>query len=73
VDGLRDPTAGPQRRPVRPTTTAGAHLDRADGAQTATALFFSGNALIQYNTALRDQVTVRHLDMVDAARGTRTG
>jgi hypothetical protein len=37
-------------------------------AQTATALFFSGNALIQYNTALRDQVTVRHLDIVDAAR-----
>jgi hypothetical protein len=37
-------------------------------AQTDTALFFSGNALIQYNTALRDQVTVRHLDIVDAAR-----
>jgi len=37
-------------------------------AQTATALFFSGNALIQYNTALRDQVTVRHLDIVEAAR-----
>jgi hypothetical protein len=37
-------------------------------AQTSTALFFSGNALIQYNTGLRDQVTVRHLDIVDAAR-----
>jgi hypothetical protein len=37
-------------------------------AQTSAALFFSGNALIQYNTALRDQVTVRHLDIVDAAR-----
>lgn len=37
-------------------------------AQTDTAVFFSGNALIQYNTALRDQVTVRHLDIVDAAR-----
>jgi hypothetical protein len=36
--------------------------------QTSTALFFSGNALIQYNAALRDQVTVRHLDIVDAAR-----
>jgi hypothetical protein len=36
--------------------------------QTSTALFFSGNALIQYNTALRDQVNVRHLDIVDAAR-----
>jgi hypothetical protein len=37
-------------------------------AQTSTALFFSGNPLPQYNTALRDQVTVRHLDIVDAAR-----
>jgi hypothetical protein len=36
--------------------------------QTATALFFSGNALVQYNAALRDQVTVRDLDIVDAAR-----
>jgi hypothetical protein len=36
--------------------------------QTSTALFFSGNALIQYNTALRDQVTVRHLDIVETAR-----
>ena len=34
----------------------------------ASALFFSGNALVQYNAALRDQVTVRHLDIVDAAR-----
>ena len=37
-------------------------------AQTSTAMFFSGNALVQYNAALRDQVTVRHLDIVDAAR-----
>src|SRR2546430_1528046 len=37
-------------------------------AQTSTAMFFSGNALVQFNTALRDQVTVRHLDIVDAAR-----
>jgi hypothetical protein len=37
-------------------------------AQTSTALFFSGNPLPQYNAALRDQVTVRHLDIVDAAR-----
>jgi len=36
--------------------------------QTSTATFFSGNALVQYNAALRDQVTVRHLDIVDAAR-----
>ena len=37
-------------------------------AQTSTALFFSGNPLVQYNAALRDQVTARHLDIVDAAR-----
>ena len=37
-------------------------------AQTSTALFFSGNAMVQFNTALRDQVTVRHLDIVGAAR-----
>jgi hypothetical protein len=36
--------------------------------QTSTALFFSGNAQVQYNAALRDQVKVRHLDIVDAAR-----
>jgi hypothetical protein len=37
-------------------------------AQTGTAQFFSGNPLVQYNAALRDQVSVRHLDIVDAAR-----
>jgi hypothetical protein len=36
--------------------------------QTNTALFFSGNAPIQVNAALRDQMTVRHPDIVDAAR-----
>ncbi|HEU4421841.1 MAG TPA: vanadium-dependent haloperoxidase [Pilimelia sp.] len=36
--------------------------------QTQTARFFSGNAVVQYNAALRDQVTVRGLDLVDAAR-----
>lgn len=36
--------------------------------QTATALFYSGNATVQFNAALRDQVTVRHLNLVDAAR-----
>jgi hypothetical protein len=36
--------------------------------QTSTALFFSGNAAAQFNGALRDQLTVRHLDIVDAAR-----
>jgi hypothetical protein len=37
-------------------------------AQTSTAKFFSGNAMVQFNTALRDQVAVRNLDIVDAAR-----
>jgi hypothetical protein len=37
-------------------------------AQTSTAMFFSGNAMVQFNTALRDQVTVRNLDITDAAR-----
>jgi hypothetical protein len=37
-------------------------------AQTDTARFFSGSALVQYNAALRDQVTVRDLDIVEAAR-----
>ena len=36
--------------------------------QTSTALFFSGNAAVQFNAALRDQVAVRHPDIVDAAR-----
>jgi hypothetical protein len=36
--------------------------------QTSTATFFSGSALVQYNAGLRDQVTVRHLGIVDAAR-----
>lgn len=36
--------------------------------QTATALFFSGNAVVQFNTALRDQAAGRGLDIVQAAR-----
>jgi len=36
--------------------------------QTNTALFFSGNAAVQFNAALRDQMTVRQPDIVDAAR-----
>jgi hypothetical protein len=36
--------------------------------QTSTALFFSGLANVQLQAALRDQVMVRHLDIVDAAR-----
>jgi hypothetical protein len=36
--------------------------------QTATARFFSGNPIVQFNTALRDQVSVRQLDIVGAAR-----
>lgn len=36
--------------------------------QTATALFYSGNGIVQFNAALRDQVATRDLDLVDAAR-----
>jgi hypothetical protein len=36
--------------------------------QTATALFFSGNAFVQYNAALRSQADLRNLDIVDTAR-----
>lgn len=36
--------------------------------QTATALFFSGNAVVQFNAALRDQAASRGLDIVQAAR-----
>jgi hypothetical protein len=36
--------------------------------QTSTALFFSGNATVQFLAALVDQASVRHLDIVDAAR-----
>ena len=36
--------------------------------QTATALFFSGNSFVQYNAALRAQVSDRGMKLVDAAR-----
>jgi hypothetical protein len=36
--------------------------------QTATALFFSGNAVVQFNAALRDQAASRGLDIGQAAR-----
>jgi len=35
---------------------------------TATAKFFSGNAVIQLNATLRDQATVRNLDIAQSAR-----
>ena len=37
-------------------------------AQTDLARFFSGNAAVQVNTALRDQAAMRGLDIVDSAR-----
>jgi hypothetical protein len=37
-------------------------------AQTSTALFYSGLANTQFQAMLRDQVTVRDLDIVDTAR-----
>jgi hypothetical protein len=36
--------------------------------QADTARFYSGNAVAQFNAAMRDQVAVRHLDIVEAAR-----
>lgn len=36
--------------------------------QTATAQFFSGNAFVQFNAALRDQAALRNLDIVQSAR-----
>ncbi len=36
--------------------------------QTATALFFSGSAPVQFNTALRDQAASRGLNIVQSAR-----
>lgn len=37
-------------------------------AQTQTALFWNANAVLQFQVALRDQVTRRGLDIVDSAR-----
>jgi hypothetical protein len=36
--------------------------------QTATALFFSSNPVILFNAGMRDQVALRNLNVVDAAR-----
>jgi hypothetical protein len=36
--------------------------------QTATARFFSGNTLVQFNATLRDQATMRGLDIAQSAR-----
>ncbi|MGK5683242.1 vanadium-dependent haloperoxidase [Actinoplanes sp. URMC 104] len=36
--------------------------------QTATALFYSGNGVVQVNAALRAQAAARNLDIVDSAR-----
>jgi hypothetical protein len=37
-------------------------------AQTATAMFFSGNASLQYYAALANQIQVRQMDIIDSAR-----
>ena len=39
-----------------------------DAQETATAQFYAGNPVVQFNTALRNQATVRSLDIVGAAR-----
>jgi hypothetical protein len=36
--------------------------------QTATATFFSGNTMVQFNAMLRDQASTRHLDIAESAR-----
>ena len=51
---------------VKAVGSASSTVRTAD--QTATALFFSGNAVVQYNAALRDQAASRGLDIVQAAR-----
>ena len=51
---------------VKAVGSANSTVRTAD--QTATALFFSGNAVVQYNAALRDQAARRGLDIVQAAR-----
>jgi hypothetical protein len=76
------PQPNPVRPETRPTLTSARYARdfnevKAFGsatstartaAQTSTAVFFSGSALVQFNAAMRDQVKVRHLDIVDAAR-----
>ncbi|MEU8609456.1 vanadium-dependent haloperoxidase [Actinoplanes sp. NPDC048791] len=39
-----------------------------EGDQTATAQFFAGNAIVQFNAALRNQAATRNLDIVQSAR-----
>jgi hypothetical protein len=51
---------------VKAVGSAGSTVRTAE--QTATATFFAGNAVVQFNAALRDQAAVRHLDIVEAAR-----
>lgn len=41
---------------------------RRTAAQTDTALFYSDNAILQFQTGLRDQVTRRGLDIVESSR-----
>jgi hypothetical protein len=36
--------------------------------QTETALFWSANAVLQYETALREQVIARRMNITDSAR-----
>jgi hypothetical protein len=51
---------------VKTMGSAGSTVRTAE--QTATARFFSGNVIAQANLALREQVTARGLDLVQAAR-----
>jgi hypothetical protein len=51
---------------VKATGSAGSTARTAE--QTATALFYSGNAFAQFNAALRSQAAARGTDIVDTAR-----
>lgn len=51
---------------VKAVGSAGSTVRTAE--QTDTALFFSGNAIVQFNAALRSQLAVRDLDIVETAR-----
>jgi hypothetical protein len=53
---------------VKRTGRFDAPLTDRSADMTATALFFSGNAQIQFTGALIDQATKRHMDIVDTAR-----
>jgi hypothetical protein len=59
---------GPPPRPALTSARYTRDFTERTAAQTSTAPFYSGSANVQFQAVLRDQVTVRDLDIVDAAR-----